>query len=207
MADPSQFSSREQKLYLASGNPDKLREFCQAALGGSWTVEQVPKFENLLPCVEDGNSFEANARKKALYYSRSFPEGLVFADDSGLCVDALGGAPGVYSARYAGPEAADSDNNRKLLNELARVDTSGRRASYFCLIALARQGKVLGTFEGSVEGLILEASRGTGGFGYDPLVLYKPLNRTFAELSAEAKFTVSHRGQAFRRLLNHLDKA
>ncbi len=204
MADPSRSSSREPTLYLASGNPGKRREFGQAALSLGWTVEQVPKFKTLPPCSEDGDSFDANARKKALHYSRFFPEGLVFADDSGLCVYALGGAPGVFSARYAGPKAADSDNNRKLLNELARVDSSDRRASYFCVIALARQGEVLGTFKGSVEGRVLEAPRGTGGFGYDPLVLYEPLNRTFAELSAEAKFSVSHRGQAFSKLLDFL---
>ncbi len=190
-------------LYLASGNPGKVREFRLAAAARGITVDSVPNFSELPPCVEDGETFEENARKKALHYSRC-TDGLVFSDDSGLCVDALGGAPGVHSARFSGPSATDADNNAKLLRELERAGGRDRSAHYVCIIALARQGKLLGTFEGRADGLILQAPRGEGGFGYDPYFFYPPFNKTFAEITAEEKFAVSHRGAAFRLLLDSL---
>jgi len=190
-------------VYLASTNPGKLREFRQAADARGIEVELLPGIENLPVCVEDGNTFEANARKKALHYSQ-WTESLVFADDSGLCVDALGSGPGVFSARYAGPEADDETNNRKLLSELAGVPRSKRSAHYDCVIALARRGKILAVVEGKAGGLIQDEPQGTGGFGYDPYFFYPPLNRTFAELSLEEKYAVSHRGKAFKKLLNYL---
>ena len=190
-------------VFLASTNPGKLREFRHAAEARGIEVELVPGIENLPACIEDGNTFEANARKKALHYSQ-WTDGMVFADDSGLSVDALGSGPGVYSARYAGPDADDEANNRKLHHELAAIPPSDRTAHYDCVIVLAQRGEVLTVVEGKAEGVIQDEPKGTGGFGYDPYFFYPPLNRTFAELSLEDKFEVSHRGEAFRKLLDYL---
>jgi len=206
-------------LYLASNNPGKLREFHQAAFESGFSVEPVPCINDLPPCVEDGSSFEENARKKALHYS-AYVQGLTFADDSGLCVDALGGAPGIHSARFGSLKSAQSQsdtgvlnvsrddvNNLKLLRQLEGVPTELRTAHYVCVIALAQNGRVLKMTEGRVNGLITSSPRGSGGFGYDPYFFYPPVAKTFAELSLENKFSVSHRGHAFRRLLaglNHI---
>lgn len=190
-------------IYLASNNPGKLREFEQAAKAWGIRVQLLPGIDNLPPCLEDGSTFEANARKKALYYSR-FTESPVFADDSGLCVDALGGYPGVFSARFAGPEADDEANNQKLLSELAGFPSQQRAAHYACVIALAQCERILTIVEGRADGLIQDEPRGAGGFGYDPYFFYPPLGKTFAELSVEEKFGVSHRGEAFRRLLSYI---
>ena len=193
-------------LYVASSNPGKLREFREA--GGLRDVAVLPRpgFAELPACVEDGDSFDANARKKAIHYSQGFFE-LVFADDSGICVDALGGAPGIYSARFAGPQATDLENNERLLWELRKRESGGvvnRKAHYICAIGLARQGKVLTVVEGRVDGLIIDDPRGTGGFGYDPYFFYPPLGKTLAEIAPEEKFAVSHRGAAFCKLLDYL---
>ncbi len=166
-------------------------------------MELLTGIENLPVCVEDGQTFEENACKKALYYSE-WTDGMVFADDSGLCVDALGSSPGIYSARYAGPEADDEANNQKLLMELTGVPQSKRTAHYVCVIALAQRGQILTIVEGTAEGLIQDEPRGTGGFGYDPYFFFPPLNQTFAEMEIDEKFEVSHRGRAFRKLLDHL---
>lgn len=207
-------------LYLASANPGKLREFREAAGARGLVVEPVPGIRDLPHCSEDGATFEENARKKALHYS-AFVEGLVFADDSGISVDALEGAPGVRSARFAAPDADDAQNNRKLLAELRRVEAASgategvsgltrsaaptrRSAHYVCVIALAERGGILTTVEGRADGSIVDEPRGAGGFGYDPHFFYPPLGKTFAELTAEEKFAVSHRGAAFRRLLDFL---
>ena len=220
----------QSPLYLASSNPGKLREFSGAALARGIRVEPLPRIESLPACIEDGKTFEENARKKALHYS-AYVSGPVFADDSGIKVDALGGAPGIFSARFAGPEATDNENNRKLLDELHRVETatpgsspasfrtpfeergiataikdqpSRRAAHYVCVIALAQDGRILHVTEGRADGVILDEPKGTGGFGYDPYFFYPPLGKTFAELKPEEKFAVSHRGKAFRQLLDFL---
>jgi XTP/dITP diphosphohydrolase len=227
----------QSPLYLASFNPGKLREFRAAASTRGIGVEPVPGIEGLPACIEDGRTFEENARKKALHYS-AYVSGPVFADDSGISVDALGGAPGVLSARFAGPDATDAENNRKLLEELRRVDEElclaekfvagwesflasaegrgvapaadyqpiRRTAHYVCVIALAQCGRILCVSEGRADGVILDEPRGTGGFGYDPHFFYAPLGRTFAELTPEEKFVVSHRGKAFRQLLDFLSQ-
>ncbi len=192
-----------RRLYLASANPGKLREFVRAAAEFNILVETVPSYTTLPECREDGATFEENARRKAEYYSRHSP-GLVFADDSGLCVDALGGAPGVFSARFSGPNATDASNIQKLLAELRRAGTDDRSAHFECVIALAEGGRTLAVFEGRADGVILDPPRGSGGFGYDPCFLYPPLGRTFAELPAQEKYGVSHRGQAFSGLLEYL---
>ncbi|HEV2383524.1 MAG TPA: non-canonical purine NTP pyrophosphatase [Terriglobia bacterium] len=201
------------QLWLASTNACKLREFSEAARARGISVKSLPAMDRLPPCVEDGLTFDENARKKAVYYSRGF-EGVVFADDSGLCVDAFGGAPGVFSARYAGPEASDDANNAKLIAELRRargaapVEESTQSPSYAhydCVIALARAGRVLAVTDGRAPGVVIEHPRGSGGFGYDPHFYYPPLGQTFAELSPEVKFAVSHRGEAFRKLLDGIE--
>jgi XTP/dITP diphosphohydrolase len=187
-------------LYACSTNPGKLREFALAAGeadSAGLMIEPLPGLRNLAPPEENGSTFAANARLKAAYYS-GFTRELVFADDSGIEVDALGGAPGVYSARYAGPDATDAENNALLLRNLEGV--AQRTARFVCVISLARHGQVLETVRGSVEGEILHAPHGEGGFGYDPLFYYPPRRCSFAELSAEEKFAVSHRGNALRAL-------
>jgi XTP/dITP diphosphohydrolase len=195
----------DSPLYLASSNPGKLREFSAAAFARGIRVEPLPGFKSLPACIEDGNSFEENARKKALHYS-AFVSGAVFADDSGICVDALGGAPGIFSARFAGPDATDAENNRKLMQELREAGSrSTRAAHYVCVIALAHSGCILGVTEGRADGVILVEPRGTGGFGYDPYFYYAPLGRTFAELNPDEKYAVSHRGKAFRQLLDLIE--
>ena len=176
-------------------------------------MKPAPRMKELPPCVEDGATFEENAHKKALHYS-AFVDGPVFADDSGICVDALDGAPGVRSARFAGPDADDAANNQKLLAELrlaeaaargtARRTLTSRAAHYVCVIALAQRARILTVVEGRADGVIIDTPRGTGGFGYDPFFFYPPLGRTFAELSPHEKFAVSHRGEAFRKLLDYL---
>jgi XTP/dITP diphosphohydrolase len=190
-------------LYLATGNPGKLREFGQAAAAKGISVEALPHFSTLPACIEDGETFLANARKKALHYSK-FVSGLVFADDSGICADSLGGAPGVYSARYSGLDATDVSNNALILSELKKARAKDRAAHYVCVIILACNRRVLGKFEGRADGVIAEAPRGAGGFGYDPYFYFPPLGSTFAELSPAEKFKVSHRGKAFRRLLEFI---
>lgn len=191
-------------LYCATTNAGKLREFRLAAErygGGRIRIEPLPGLQAIAAPPETGRSFEENAAAKALYYSSLAP-GPLFAEDSGLEVEALGGAPGVYSARFAGAEADDEANNRLLLEKLQGV--ADRRARYVCVAALAERGRLVATFRGTVEGRIAEAPRGTGGFGYDPLFYYEPFGATFGEVSAERKMAVSHRGEAMRRLLGWL---
>jgi XTP/dITP diphosphohydrolase len=198
-------------IYIATTNPGKLRELREAAASSvSLTLEPVPGLRNIPPAVEDGDTFESNARIKADYYSRFVPGELVLAEDSGLSVDALGGAPGVHSARYAavvthgGPgheNSDDQENNRVLLAELERMGAEKPASRYVCVIALARDGRTLQTFTGEAHGEITRDPRGTGGFGYDPLFYFPSLGRTFAELELAEKRLYSHRGAAFRRFL------
>lgn len=188
-------------LRCATSNPGKLREFHLAAACCGFPevdIQALDGFKAIEPCIEDGLTFEANAVKKALHYSAHTMDPL-FADDSGLEVDALAGAPGVYSARYS-PEGSDAANNRLLINNLQGVEE--RTARFVCVIALARQGVLLGTFRGAVEGRIVDTAAGANGFGYDPHFFYPPFDCTFGEASAESKMTVSHRGQALKALLS-----
>jgi XTP/dITP diphosphohydrolase len=191
-------------LYLASSNSGKLREFrVLATAAGSDPVvelELLPGFDSLPPFEEDAPTFAENALGKALYYSRG-QDDFVFADDSGLVVPALGGAPGVHSARYAGPTASSAERIAKLLGELRGVKGEERRAYFVCAIALAKRGRAAVVVTERVDGKILEAPRGAGGFGYDPVFYFPPLGRAFAELSAEEKNEHSHRGKAFGKLL------
>lgn len=189
-------------VYACSSNPGKLREFALAVREANLTnvvIEPLPRLKQIAPPEENGTTFEENATAKALYYSQ-FTQETVLADDSGLAVDALHGAPGVWSARYAGPGATDEDNNNLLLRDLG--NTAHRVARFVCVLALARQGRILKTMYGAVEGRILDAPSGQGGFGYDPLFFYPPLGRSFAELTPGEKFAVSHRGKALRALFS-----
>jgi len=188
-------------VYCATGNPGKLREFRSAAQQFSIEIRELPGLAQLPPCEETGRTFEENAILKARYYGKRAP-GLLFADDSGLEVDALDGAPGVISARYAGPGATDAMNNALLLGNMRGREN--RRARFVCVIALVNRGELLRTFRGTVEGEILEAPRGTGGFGYDPVFYYPPYARSLGEVSLEEKMAVSHRGQALKALFRYL---
>lgn len=196
-------------ILIATSNPGKLRDFAGAARTHNVAIAGLRDFHNIPEPVEDQPTFEANARKKAEHYSRYAPGEVVLADDSGLAVDALNGAPGVHSARYAAgpiePNSSDEANNAKLLREMR--GRTARDASFVCVIAAARDGCTLATFRGEARGLLLEAPRGSGGFGYDPLFFFPKLGKTFAELSPEEKSHVSHRGQAFRRFLDWWDTA
>jgi XTP/dITP diphosphohydrolase len=165
----------------------------------------LPDYDRLPPAREDDASFALNALGKALHYSQS-SDLLVAADDSGLAVDALGGRPGVHSARYAGPNATDEDNNRKLVEELRDIPDEERTARFVSVLVLARAGRPLALFSDSVAGRILHEPRGAGGFGYDPLFFIPPRGCTSAELSVQEKNQLSHRGKAFRKLLAYLKK-
>jgi XTP/dITP diphosphohydrolase len=198
-------------IYLATFNPGKVREFREAAQSLAVALDPLPGMADIPPAIEDGETFEQNARIKADYYSRCAPEELVLAEDSGLAVDALQGAPGVYSARYAAvlqsgfashENSDDQANNRALIAQLDRVPDDRRAGKYVCVIALARDGKTLATFTGEAHGKLLTIPRGTQGFGYDPLFYFPALGRTFAELSLEQKREHSHRGKAFRQFLD-----
>ena len=184
-------------VYCATSNPGKLREFELAA--PDFELRQLPR--PVPPPEEHGATFEENAISKAEYYS-SFVDGYLFADDSGLEVDALEGAPGVYSARYAGPEATDADNNALLLQRMA--GHTDRTARFVCVIALIKDGKLVHLFRGEVEGHILDAPRGSGGFGYDPLFYYAPFGCTFGEAFIGDKMLVSHRAQALDKMFTFL---
>jgi XTP/dITP diphosphohydrolase len=164
-------------------------------------IELLPDYKRLPVAVEDGATFEENAIKKARHYGPHGP-GLLFADDSGLEVDALGGAPGVYSARFSGPHSTDESNNRLLLERLHGA--ANRTARFVCAIALVEGERLVGVYHGAVEGAILNEPRGSGGFGYDPLFHCPAFGCTFAEATAEQKFSLSHRGQALRAMLKAL---
>jgi XTP/dITP diphosphohydrolase len=192
------------RVRIASSNPGKLREFAVAANQFGIEVSPMPRFAELAGVLENGETFEANARKKAEHYSRFAPGDLVLADDSGLAVDALKGAPGVLSARYAAAaegNSSDEANNARLLQELSSVPDEQRTARFVCVIAAARDGRTVAEFRGEAAGRILRAPRGSNGFGYDPLFYFPPLGKTMAELAPEEKTRVSHRGKAFAKFL------
>ena len=184
-------------VYCATSNPGKLREFQRAGEG----FDVRPLSASIPAPEEHGSTFEENAIAKAAYYSR-FADGYLFADDSGLEVDALGGSPGVYSARYAGPEATDEANNALLLKLLEGEEN--RTARFVCAIALAKSNGLITTFHGSVEGRIVDRLRGQNGFGYDPLFYYPPFQCTFGQASLAQKMLVSHRAQALAKLFTYL---
>src|SRR5271165_123 len=207
-------SATMRRVLVATSNPGKIRDLVGAASAHGIEIATLPDFASLPSVVEDGLTFEANARKKAESYSHHSEGELVIADDSGLEVDALQGAPGVRSARYAADEhhapedsfdSGDEANNARLLRELHDVPAEYRTARFVCAIAVARNGHVLATFHGKAEGVILHSPRGSNGFGYDPLFFFPQIEKTFAELTAEEKAKYSHRGAAFRQFLDWAD--
>jgi XTP/dITP diphosphohydrolase len=198
-------------LYIATSNPGKLRDFAAAA-SQDVRIDPLPGIKQIPAPAEDQPTFEGNARLKAIYYSHHAPGQVVIADDSGLGLDVLHGAPGVRSARYAedhnftGPDSAtvDERNNLCLLQALAKLPNHKPQARYRCVLAAARDGEILCIGEGTVEGEILTTPRGTEGFGYDPLFYLPDLDKTMAELDAQTKLSFSHRGRAFSALLSAL---
>ncbi len=196
-------TAKSEPLLIATFNRGKLREFHDYLAGLPFEVTGLQSLPGISPSAEDGDTFELNARQKAGYYSRFFP-GLTLADDSGLVVDALGGEPGVHSARYVSPSASDEERCREILTRLQNVAKPDRAARFVCCLALARKGGVIRIFEGTVEGEIAREPRGNNGFGYDPIFLVPRLGRTMAELSAAEKLKVSHRGEALRKMSEYL---
>jgi XTP/dITP diphosphohydrolase len=202
-------------LFAATTSAGKLRDFQTAAQAFSVSIEPIPNLEKVPAPEEDGDTFLANAATKAVYYSRFVPGEPVVADDSGLEVDALGGAPGVRSARFAAdsglvdsPDANDNTdvwNNMLLLQKLDGIPAKLRTARYHCTLVVARDGEVVDVADGTVEGTILDAPRGTGGFGYDPLFYLPGLGKSMAEIDLETKLTLSHRGRAIAALLPKLE--
>jgi XTP/dITP diphosphohydrolase len=188
------------QLILATHNAHKTQEIAKI-LGPTLVVQDLTAHPEISEITENGATFEENAKLKAIAVSKELP-GLVIADDSGLEVDALGGIPGIHSARYAGVHASDKEKIAKLLGELAKVDAKGDRcrARFCCILAVAREGQVLATFEGVVEGKIAERPRGSHGFGYDPLFIPDGFEETFAELPEDLKNRISHRAKAIRKL-------
>jgi XTP/dITP diphosphohydrolase len=196
------------RVLIATSNSGKLRDFAGAAAPLGIDIEPLPNFSALPAVVEDGKTFEANARKKAEFYSPYTPGKIILADDSGLEVDALAGAPGVHSARYASDQphllennTDDQANNARLIREIRKIPTGKPTARFVCVIAAARDGRTLAVFRGQAEGVILDRPRGSNGFGYDPLFYFPQIQKTFAELTAEEKAQYGHRGEAFRAFL------
>jgi XTP/dITP diphosphohydrolase len=196
MTGTAKFNDREP-LVVATRNEDKLREFRELLAPFGLVIKGIGEFSRIAETVEDGDTFEANAVKKAVFAAKKL--GLAtLADDSGLVVPALGGAPGVYSSRYAGESASDAENIRKLLEEMKGADDC--TASFVCVIAVASPGGGARIYKGSCTGVITFESSGDGGFGYDPVFYYPPLKATFAEIRREDKNRVSHRGKAMLAL-------
>ena len=189
------------KFLLASSNPGKLREYRELANDAGVELDEMPNFREIEAFDESAPTFAENAAGKAIHYSR-FSAATILADDSGLVVPALNGAPGVHSARYAGPNASDEDRIRKLLGEMAGKTADQRRAKFICVTAIARQGRVLTIASDYAQWLLTEKPRGKDGFGYDPIFLFQELDRTYAELTRKEKNVYSHRGKAFRKMLS-----
>ena len=201
-------------LYVATTSQGKLRDFRTAAETHAVRIDALPGLADIEPPEENGDTFAENATIKAVYYSKFAPGELVLADDSGLEVDAIDGAPGVRSARFAAdagmvdsPDANDNTdvwNNIVLLQRIGDLPPEQRKARYHCVLVAARDGRVQHTSDGSVEGVILNAPRGTGGFGYDPLFFLPELQRTMAEIDLQTKLAHSHRGRALAAMLAQL---
>ena len=190
--------SVSQQLLIATTNPKKLKEFEELFTGLPLEMISLKNFSDIREVEETGKTFEANAELKALGYAKQAGL-LTLADDSGLCCEALEGAPGVYSARFSGEGKSDAENNQKLLRLLEKVPVNCRGAYYQSVIAIAEPEKLIGLASGEVHGVIHSQLAGTGGFGYDPLFFYPPYQKTFGEVSAEMKHRISHRAVAFQR--------
>ena len=193
------FANVSAKLLVSTSNPGKLREYVRLASAiGAIELEPLPGFASLPSFEENAPTFAENAAGKAIHYGQ-FAHDMVLAEDSGLVVPALGGAPGPRSARYGGPEATDADRVNKILEELGGRPGSERVARFVAVIALARDGETVALFSDFVEGTLTDGPRGNSGFGYDPIFLFEPLGKTFAELTMEEKNRYSHRSRAFAK--------
>lgn len=194
-------------LIIATGNAHKTEEIAAMLAGRFDEVLDLRAFPDLPPAEETGDTFEENAGLKALAISRALPDALVLADDSGIEVDALDRRPGVYSARYAGPGATDADNRKKLIAELAATGARGkaRTGRFRCVLAVARGGTLLATFDGAVEGILANEEKGAGGFGYDPLFIPEGHCETFGQLPDTVKNQLSHRARAMAKLKQWLE--
>ena len=192
-------------LWIATANPGKTREF-KELFGARFLVRDLHSFKNLPVIHETGRTFEANAKIKALALSRILPDQLILADDSGLVVPALGGRPGVRSARFSGPNATNESNRIKLLRVMRKSKNAARRAYFEATLVLAKNGEVFGVNRGRVWGRITHRDYGSGGFGYDPIFIPKSFARTFGQLSPRTKGRISHRAQAVRGLMRLLSK-
>ena len=187
-----------KELVLASGNKGKMAEFQRLLEGLDVQIHSMKEYPEIGEIVEDGSTFAENALIKARAVCKATGKPAM-ADDSGLAVDALNGAPGIYSARFAGEQRSDADNNAKVLQLLEGVEDGKRTARFFCVIAIVLPDGREYTAEGTCEGTILHALQGEGGFGYDPLFYVESLDKTFAELTMEEKNHISHRGHANRK--------
>lgn len=192
------------KLVLATHNSNKMREFAEL-LGGQFCIRDLSALRDLPEIAETGRSFEENAAIKARTISKLCRDEVVIADDSGLEVGALGGAPGVFSARYSGERAKDEENVSKLLRELR--DVTDRSAGFQCVIAVAKNGELLTTIAGRIAGMLTQSPRGKNGFGYDPIFVPEGFTETFAELAPATKNTISHRAAAVRGLIAYFNNA
>ena len=191
------------RIFLASSNLGKLREYQVLAGESPIEIALLPNFHEIPPFEETAPTFAENSVGKALHYSR-FASGILLADDSGLVVPSLNGAPGVYSARYAGPNATDEDRFLKLLREMQDKIGRERAARFVCVSSLAQNGRALAVVSDFAEGTITHEPRGADGFGYDPVFFFEQLGRTYAEISREEKNEYSHRGRAFRKIIAFL---
>ncbi|MEI7721468.1 MAG: non-canonical purine NTP pyrophosphatase [Verrucomicrobiota bacterium] len=202
---PSRTPPHRPVLWIATANPGKTREF-KELFGARFLVRDLHSFKNLPVIHETGRTFEANAKIKALALSRILPGQLILADDSGLVVPALGGRPGVRSARFSGPNATNESNRIKLLRVMRKSKNAARRAYFEATLVLAKNGEVFGVKRGRVWGRITHRDYGSGGFGYDPIFIPKSFARTFGQLSPRTKGRISHRAQAVRGLMRLLSK-
>ncbi len=194
-----------KELVVATRNAGKLKEIKQLLAGRAEVIFSLEDFPELPEVIEDGDTFEENALKKARLTAQKLGKP-VLADDSGLCVDALAGKPGIFSSRFAGDDADDKSNNSKLLEELAEVPIDRRSASFHCVIALCFPDGAHHTFKGELKGIILDKERGSSGFGYDPLFLVPEYKRTLAELTSDVKNRISHRGKALAELKSFMQR-
>ena len=202
---PSRTPPHRPVLWIATANPGKTREF-KKLFGARFLVRDLHSFKNLPVIHETGRTFEANAKIKALALSRILPDQLILADDSGLVVPALGGRPGVRSARFSGPNATNESNRIKLLRVMKKLKNAARKAYFEATLVLARNGEVFGVKRGRVWGRITHRDYGSGGFGYDPIFIPKSFARTFGQLSPRTKGRISHRAQAVRGVMRLLSK-
>lgn len=196
----------KKRLLLATTNRGKVREIKKILRGLGFKIESLAEYPEFGTFKERGKTFEENSRGKSLFYSQKYP-GLVLAEDSGLEVEALCGKPGVRSARFAGPKATDNQNISKLLRLLRYIPPEKRQARFVCVATLTQNGRLIKSFKGQVRGKIIATPLGRNGFGYDPVFYYPPLRKTFAQLTAEEKNNISHRGRALRKLRKFLEKS